>query len=167
MLTAAQNQAFFENNDQRGIPHATVVHLVNEGIATVTDLADFNKTSLKQFADKLHHPGGHVLDPIIGQQGGAPPGATIPTPPFIFYAKSQKCLAMACDLIHYYETTGCDLTAANSRWTHVVKNFEIQWISLKAHKEEDELDVPKITCNLLLISWMESFLDFLAHVIRV
>jgi hypothetical protein len=30
------------------------------------------------------------------------------------------------DLIKYYATTGRELTAANIRWTHVTKNFEIQ-----------------------------------------
>jgi hypothetical protein len=49
----------------------------------------------------------------------------------------------------YYATTG--LTAANIRWTHVTKNFEIQWKALKDKTEEDTPDVPKITKTLPII----------------
>ena len=100
---------FFEHAEQMGIPNTTVVQLQSEGITVVTDLADFDKTSLQQLADNLRRPGGHVPDP----NPGAPPGVTIPTPPFVFGAKSQKHIAVACDLVRYYATVGCYLTAAN------------------------------------------------------
>ena len=48
VFTAAQTTAFFENADQMGIPHVTVVQLQQEGIATIDDLADFDKDSLQQ-----------------------------------------------------------------------------------------------------------------------
>ena len=83
---------FYEHAEQMGIPHTTVVQLQSEEITVVTDLADFDKTSLQQLADNLRHPGGRVLDP----NPGAPPGATVPTPPFVFGAKSQKSIAIAC-----------------------------------------------------------------------
>jgi hypothetical protein len=57
VLTAAQTTAFFENEDQMGIPHATVVQLATEGIVSVIDLADFHKESLQQLADNLIRPG--------------------------------------------------------------------------------------------------------------
>ena len=57
VLTAAQILAFFEDDDQMGIPHATIVQLQQEGITTVADLADFDKTSLQQVADNLRRPG--------------------------------------------------------------------------------------------------------------
>ena len=85
VLTAAQTTAFFEQPAQMGIPHATVVQLQVEGIAVVADLADFDKESLQQLADNLRKPAGRIPDP----NPGAAPGATIPTPPFIFGAKSQ------------------------------------------------------------------------------
>ena len=86
VLTAAQTTAFFEHADQMGIPHVTVVQLQAEGITSVSDLADFNKVSLQQLADNLRRPGGRVPDPNPAAQ----PGSTIPTPPFIFGAKSQR-----------------------------------------------------------------------------
>jgi hypothetical protein len=72
-LTAAQTTAF-ENEDQMGIPHATVVQLTTEGIMSMIDLADFDKESLQQLADNLRRP-GRVSDPNPAAQ----PGVTITT----------------------------------------------------------------------------------------
>ena len=93
----------------------------------------------------------------------------IPTPAFIFAAKSQARLSVTCNLVHYYsyETTGCDLTAANMRWTQVGKNFNVQWKALKARKDEDDPEVPKITRSLPIIKWTKAVQDFLHRVIGV
>jgi hypothetical protein len=40
-------------------------------------------------------------------------GAIIPTPQFVFGAKSQKRLLAACGIVQYYEQTGRPLTEAN------------------------------------------------------
>ena len=109
VLTGNQTREFFEQPTQMGIPHATVVQLAQEGIESVDDLQDFDKDSLQQVADNLRRPGGRIPDP----NPGAAEGATIPTPPFIFDAKSQKRLLVACDLVRYYDAVGRDLTAAN------------------------------------------------------
>ena len=74
VLTAAQTTAFFENPDQMGIPHKTMVQMQQQGIQTVADLADFEKHSLQQLADNLRKPGGRIPDP----NPNAAPGATIP-----------------------------------------------------------------------------------------
>ena len=136
-----------------GIPHTTVMQLHAKGIEAVTDLVDFDKDSLQQLADNLRRPGGCVLDP----NSGAPAGATIPTPPFVFGAKSQKQIAITCDLVRFYAMVGHDLTAANLQWNTVMKNFEIQWKVLKERKGDDSPDVPKISKALPVIKWMEAF----------
>ena len=161
VLTTAQMTTFFQHTEQMGIPHTTVVQLQSKGIAVVTDLADFDKTSLQQLADNLRHPGGCVPDP----NPGAPPGATIPTPPFVFGAKSQKCIAITCDLVRYYATVGRELTAANLQWSTIMKNFEIQWTALKERKGDDSPDIPKISKALPVIKWTEAFQDFLNRTI--
>ena len=159
VLTAAQTTAFFEHADQMGIPHITVVQLQAEGITSVSDLADFNKDSLQQLADNLRRPGGHVPDPNPAAQ----PGSTIPTPPFMFGAKSQRRIAVACNLVNYYRTVDRDLTAANLQWNTVMKNFDIQWTALKEKKGEDSPDTPKISKALPVIKWTEAFQDFLSR----
>ena len=161
VLTAAQTTAFFENPDQMGIPHATMVQMQQEGIQLVADLADFEKQSLQQLADNLRKPGGRVADP----DPNAPNGATIPMPSFTYGAKSQKRLTVACDLVRFYQTVGRDLTAATIQWNQVMSNFEIQWKVLKDRKDEDDPDVPKITKALPIIKWTEAFQDFLNRVI--
>ena len=90
VLTAAQMTTFFKHADQMGIPHAIVLQLQSEGITLVSDLADFNTHSLQQLADNLRCPGGRVPDPNPAAQ----PGSTIPTPPFVFGAKSQRCILL-------------------------------------------------------------------------
>ena len=80
------------------IPHATAIQLQNEGILTVADLVDFDKDTLSQIAENLRRPGGRIPDP----NPAAPAGTTIPSPPFVFGAKSQMRLRAACDLIRCY-----------------------------------------------------------------
>ena len=163
VVTTAQTTAFFENPDQMGIPHAMVVQLQVEGITGIQDLADFDKDTLQQLADNLRKPAGSVLDP----NPAAAAGATIPTPSFVFGAKSQHRISVACKIVHYYNADGCDISAANMRWTQVIKNFEDQWKALKGHKEDDEPDVPKISKSLPSIKWTEAFQHFLHPVIVV
>ena len=157
VLTSAQTTASFEHADQMGITHVTVVELQSEGITSVSDLADFNKDSLQQLADNLRCPGGRVPNPNPAAQ----PGSTIPTPPFVFGAKSQRRIAVACDLANYYRTLGRDLTAANLQWNTVMKNFNVQWTTLKEKKGEDSPETPKISKALPVIKWTEVFQDFL------
>ena len=53
------------------------------------------------------------------------------------------------------------------RWTQVSKNCNIQSKALKARKDEDDLEVPKIKRSLPIIKWTEAFQDFLHRVIGV
>lgn len=163
VLTAGQTQAFFEDAAQMGIPHSTVIQLRAEGIQAVGDLVDFDKDTLQQIADNLRRPGGRIPDPAPN----APEGATIPTPPFVFGAKSQKRLLVACDLVRFYETVGRDLTPGNIIWNTVMRNFSEQWKAIKTRKSEDDPDVPKISKALPIIKWTEAFQDYLARVIGV
>ena len=149
VLTTAQTTAFFEAADQMGIPHVTVIQLQVEGMTSLPDLADFDKDTLQQLTDNLRKPAGRVPDP----NPGAAPGATIPTPPFVFGAKSQHRITVCCELVRFYNTVGHDLTPGNMRWQHVAKNFEVQWKALKARKEDDDPEVPKISKALPIIKW--------------
>ena len=69
----------------------------------------------------------------------------------MFGVKSQKRLGIAYELVRYYNTVGRDLTVASMHWNNVIKNFEIQWKALKAKKEEDTPEVPKISKSLPII----------------
>ena len=129
----------------------------SKGITLVSDLVDFNRASLQQLADNLRHPGGRVPNPNPAAQ----PGSTIRTPPLVFGAKSQRHIAVACDLVKYYMTVGHDLTAANLQWNKAMKNFDIQWTALKEKKGDDSPETPKISKVLPVIKWTEAFQYFL------
>ena len=53
------------------------------------------------------------------------------------------------------------------RWNNVIKNFEIQWKALKTKRDEDALEVPKISKSLPIIKWTKAFQDHLHRVIGV
>ena len=156
VLTAAQINAFFTDAAQMAIPAATFMQLQHEGIANVGDLSEFDRETFKQVVDNLRSPGGRIPNP----DHGAPPGSTIPRPPFVFGAKSHRRLMAACDLVRFYEAIGRDPTAGNIRWDPIIKNFEQQWTALKDRKENDEPEVPKITKSLPIIKWVEAFRDY-------
>ena len=87
--------------------------------------------------------------------------------PFVFGAKSQHRLTVACELVRYYNTIRSDLSAGNMHWSNVMKNFEIQWKALKERKEADDPDIPKISKSLPIMKWTEAFQDYLHRTIGV
>ena len=95
VLTNTQTTAFFTGPNQMAIPAATVTQLAQEGVGVVGDLEEFSESNLKQIAESLKRPGGRVPDPAVG----APRGATIPTPLFIFGEKYLKKLTVASEIV--------------------------------------------------------------------
>ena len=75
VLTASQRTAFFENNDQMGIPHEIMVQMQHEGIHSAAHLADFDKDSLQQLTNNLRKHGGRIPD----SNPNPAEGARIPT----------------------------------------------------------------------------------------
>ena len=144
------------------IPHATVLQVSHEGIDTVSDLAEFDKSPLKQIADNLRRPGGRIADP----SPGAGAGATIPTPPFVFGAKSQMRMEVACNLIRFYDTIGRPLTAANLKWD-VMYKFGLIYKPLVARQLKAQPETPRITQELPIMKWVEAFEDHLHRCVGV
>ena len=145
------------------LPHRTVIQLQNEGISTVDDLADFDKDSLEQVAESCRRPGGWVPNPHTN----AAAGSTIPTPPFVFGAKSLLRMQAACEIIKYYNVTGRTITAANIMWDPVIKDFKDQWKALLDQKKHECAEVPKITKALPVMKWLEAFGDYLHRKVGV
>jgi hypothetical protein len=122
-----------------------------------------NKDTIKQIAANLRRPAGRIPD----SNPGAAAGATIPTPSFVFGAKSQQRMNYAAELVRFYDTVGRNITAGNIQWTTVMKNFSEQWKALKDKKGGDDPEVPKITKALPIIKWTEAFRDYCHRVIGV
>ena len=150
VLTAAQTTQFFTEADQMGLPPATFQQLAQEGITTVEDLSEFSKEDIDNLASTLRKT----------PRPGVNPAAN-----FVFGAKSQKRLAVATEIVRYYNNVGRQITAANMRWTNILNNFEIQWKSLQERKKKDPPSTPKIAKGVTVMKWSESFKDHCHHII--
>ena len=153
MLSATQKTAFVENGSQMGIPHETSDRLQNEQIIIVTDLIDFDKSTVGQIDANIRRPVGKIYDP----NPGAALGAMIPLPPFVFGTKSQERLVVAAKLLCYYETVVLPTYVANIQWNPVINNFEFQWKALDENKDRDESEIPNIMKAFLVIKQTEAF----------
>ena len=158
VLTGPQVIAFFTGPTQMAIPAATIPALNNEGIDGPGDLAEFDEKGITQVVESLRKPGDRIPHP----DHEAADGVTIPRPPYVLGAKSQKRLTAASDLIRYYETTGRTLTPGNIQWDPIIKDFVQQYKALTARKDE-EITVPKLSRGLPMLKWVEAFNDFLAR----
>ena len=127
------------------------------------DIGEFYKDTFDQIAANLRRLTDRIPDP----NPTAAAGSTIPTPPFVFGAKSQNILIVAAKLINYYETVGQSLTEANIQWTNLVKNFDDQKKALEDKVKDNKPDVPKISKALPVIKWTEAFKDYLHQIIGV
>ena len=45
-------------------------------------------------------------------------------PASVFGAKLQARLSVACNLVRFYNTVECDLTAVNMHWMHVAQELQ-------------------------------------------
>ena len=109
VLTAYLVKLFFHADNQMEILVATIVHLVQEGIEHPDYLQDFDKDSLKDFANNLRNPGGRFPNPDPNAQANM----NILNTTFIFGAKSQKKMLEACVLVRFYKTIKRPITAMN------------------------------------------------------
>lgn len=150
VLTAAQTTAFFRQPAQMGLPATTIAQMAQEGIETVEDLSEFTKEDIDNLASTLRKMSA--------------PGAR-PAANFTFGAKSQKRLAVAAEIVRYYEVVGRPLSATNMKWSDTLKNFEIQWKSIKDRKDRDKPETPKITKNTTVMKWAEAFKDHCHRII--
>ena len=162
VFTAGQTTLFFEDVAQMGIPHATVLQLIEEGIDEVQDLAEFDRDTLTQVADNLRC------------RGGRNPTQTLLLPPeqhslnrLSVSEQKQKRLLAACNLVRYYVTVDQALTAGNMQLDPVMKNFIVSWKALKDRKDDEAPEDPKIWKTLSIIKWTEAFTDFLHRKIGV
>ena len=88
VLTAVQTTNYFTQATQIGVPAATLDRLQQEGIASPVHLKDFDDEALKIVKENLQCPATRIADPNLNANG-----ATIPTPAFVFGARSQARLA--------------------------------------------------------------------------
>ena len=151
-----QVKHFFEI--ELGVPETTVERLAEEGIERPEDLVEFSLADIKTMVANLRRPGGSEPD---GDAGG-----TVPTSPFKFGAKATLRLQNACDIMKHYEILRCDTSADMLVYDPVIKNFKLEHDALIERKKQTVV-TPRISSNLNVVKWTESFLDFLSRLIGV
>ncbi len=161
VLTNAQIASFFEDADQMAIPRRTVAQLAVEGIATVEDLAEFRDDDFKQLLSNLRSP---PAVPGVLAAGAAGPAPLVPVQPFTLGAKSVRRMKVAANAARYYAAIDRTLTAGMMHYGNCLIHFELQWNALVKRGEEDEPNIPKITRNLRVTRWSESFNDVLHRI---
>lgn len=161
--TNAQTTSFFTDATQMALPPRSYAQLATEGITVVDDLAEFNDEDFKQMVYNLAHPPATV---VPADPAAVPPvlAHTIPTDPYILGAKSLRRLKIAAKAIRYYQSVQRATDSSNMHYVRVLSKFELQWEAIIAKGKEDEPDVPKVTKNLAITRWSESFNDFMNQV---
>ena len=154
VFTMNQATTFFTDNAQMGLNAATFAELEAEGIITVSDLLDFDDDLLKQVKENLRRPAGTMADPADANR-------QIPRPPFVLGAKSMARLKVAAKAVRYYETVGREITPVNMRWTSTLSVFAHHVKAIEANCDRDTPEPPKITRNIPISKWEESFSLFL------
>ena len=151
--------SFFEDGAHMVIPHATFAQLLHDVISTVSDLVDFDKESIHYIADNLRSPVGRVHNPQSRAVAGAPP--------FVFGAKYQTCLEVACDLVRFYEPIGRPLTMGNIKWSPLMRKFGLLWKSLVAYCIAGDRATLMTTKELSIMKRCETFGDHLCRYMAV
>jgi len=120
------------------ILHDMVTQMAHEGIVSVSDLVEFDKTSLQQIADNLHKPGGRIPN-HLGQRQDIPyqlcHSRLTPSPKH----------AYKWHAIRFYETIGRPLTAPNLHWSPIMRKFGLLLESLRQRRDADNPVTPKIS----------------------
>ena len=113
----------FEYNDQMGLSHHTRMHLQYEGIVTPNNLVDFTAPdSWKQIIENCKFT-ARIPDPNNS-------GQKISQEVFQFPARSLRRLKVAAVAVEYYSKTSVPLAAANMLSDQMLKNFQVEVVSL-------------------------------------
>ena len=147
----ASTHAFFTNEEQIGLPQPIFERLVEEGIVSVADLGSIEDDDWNRL-----HKNIEVRIPAATRNGEP----TLRRLPAIAVAK----LKVASAAVRYYECVGRNLEVESMSWS-VLKHFKDEHASIKSLKKSNPTEVPKVSKNVPVLKWLESFETFLGNVI--
>ena len=132
------------------------------GITNETHLIDYDEDLLKNLKKDLSNPPGTIPDPnfvppapVEGQPVAVAP--QIPRPAYVLNPLSLDKLRIAADLIRYYQIVGRPVTQLNVRWNGHMTHYSQYMKARDAKDEDDTPSVPKVTKNLTITHWVDSF----------
>ena len=150
----AQVTAFFKDNNQMGLYHRTCLHLQSEDVVRPEYLIDFTASdSWKQITENCKRP-TIITDPNNE-------GQTIAQEAFQFPARYIMSLKVAAVAVDYYSKTSRALAAANMMWYQMLKNFQVEIISLLERKKGNHKSpLPIISNKLSITNFFEAYDTF-------
>ena len=139
--------------------NAAALRLTHEVITSLNLLTDFDTKSIKMlpkvWKDYINAIVKDIPNGIAAENSVN--GANISL-------ISVQRLIVAADAARYYQAIGRTLTTINMHYTHVLKEFKIEWLAFEAVKKEDDPKVPKINDrngDRKVICWAPIFLNML------
>ena len=165
-FTNAQTTAFFENGPQMALSPVACQRLAQEGLTTVDDFADFKEEQLDDAIKNLRVsiPG---VAAVLDGAGNVVTPAIPAIPPCLVPARCALRLKVASLAYHYYLDIGRTPSPACMNYSLVLRDFNMQWESIKKLSEENNPDVPMLSKNVTPLKWMESFRDCLLRTFGV
>ena len=129
-FTQYRNDEHFNDADQLNLELRTCDKMDEEGIATITDLPEFDDKDIKAITEIFARPpratnaGGNLVNQV----------------PYKFPAKSQKRLKISAAITRYYAETGRAVTPEMLKWP-TLKSFPLKlmlrktrWLLLLSHR---------------------------------
>ena len=159
VFTVALATALFCGTNQMGLENNARVSLVDEGIISVNNLAEFRKNHWHQVVKNLKYLASLTDLDYNGQ--------FIWAPTITLGAKPLECLKVASESARYFEATGCPLTPGSMNFTTTLWTFELQWWSLCDRSNSTPPSVLNITRNVKVMKWASSMPEFWGTVIGV
>ena len=149
-----------------GVPAETIPVLVIEGITNINVLSEYTKDLIKTLKDDLRKPAGTIDDPNHVPDPNNPdaPVPRIPRPPYVLSALSLDKLNVAADLIRYYDMVGRNVDVAALTWNGVGIHNQQYMVARDRADDDDDPEMPKITKNLGITLWVDSFEMYLHRV---
>lgn len=150
--------AFWTNGPQMSLSAQQRARLALEGLALVTDFADFDEETLNDaFKNmKISLPGD--------------PNAAPPVPPVIgvpLSAKQKFRIQTARIAFKYLMDTGRPVTPQTMNYTSSLKDFRTEWDSIVKLEEQKSNDLPTISRELQVMQWQPAFVDHLSTIFGV
>lgn len=158
-MVFTHNQFITFLQDVIGMSLATVEAVQAEGITSVNILGEYTKDLLKTLKEDLRRPAGTIPDPTHVPDPQAPnaPVPRVPRPPSVLSALSLSKLDVMADLIRYYDMVGRPIDVGAMRWNGIGQHYQQYMLARCKDNDDDDPALPKISKNLGITLWVDSF----------
>ena len=153
VMSETERVAWWEQQNQIGLPTPTRLVMESERFAFPEDLGEFNEDQIKRLIASLRSRKVRELHLTI-------PGR-MKRQLIEFPAYSEVKLIWTLKYVHHCNNVRRPIDAENIRWDPVVRTFRKLWEAIEL-KAKDKPDVPKITKQMNIMKWAQPIRDYLS-----